>query len=462
VSGATSPLDALVRRLVALDDLSVVEPPQPVVVGCSGGGDSSALLALVRAAGLPAIAVHVDHGLRPGSEAEASTVAALARRFGARFRAERVVVPAGGDLEARARDARRAALERVRGEEMAAALLLGHTADDQAETVVLDLLRGGGLAALAGMPAHAGTLRRPLLELRRRDTVALCAHLGISPLHDPMNDDDAFRRVWVRRHVLPLLAATADRDVVGLLARQARLAADDRAALDEIARSRLASAGEPPDARTVAAAPVAIARRAVRRLIGPPWPAAADVERVLAVAAGRAPRAQLPGGRLVERAGGRLVVVTEPHSTPPEPVLLPVPGAVEMGAWRLEAWVDPAPPVAWPDGRTTCVVDADLVGKGLVVRSARPGDRLRPLGMTGSRKLADVLASIGVPARLRDRHPVVTRAAGADPAGEPVWVVGYRVDDRARVSRATRHFAWLRACSTWTDTESVDASREEA
>jgi tRNA(Ile)-lysidine synthase len=461
-SSLPASLDTLVARLVALDDLVQSEHPHPVLVGCSGGADSSALLALSRAAGLRAIAVHVDHGLRPGSASEASAVAALAERFGAGFRSERVVVPAGGDLEARARDVRRAALERVRREAGAVAVLLGHTADDQAETVVLNLLRGGGLAALAGMSARSATLRRPLLGLRRRDTVEVCARLGISPLHDPMNDDDAFRRIWVRRHVLPLLAASADRDVAGVLARQARLAADDRAALDEMARSRLAAAGEPPEAHAMAAAPVAIARRAVRLLVGPPWPAAADVDRVLDVAGGRARRAQLPAGRTVERVGGRLVVVTEPEQPAPEPVLLPVPGTVEIGAWRLEAWVDRAPPVGWPDGRATCVVDADHVGETLVVRTARPGDRLRPLGMSGTRKLADVLASIGVPASLRDRHPVVTRAVADDPAGEPVWVVGYRVDDRARVRRATRRFAWLRACNakndscsdTWCQTES--------
>ncbi len=170
-----------------LDDLT-----GPVLVACSGGPDSLALLVL--AAGrrrLDPTAVHVDHGLRPGSAAEARTVEAAAARLGAGFRAARVDVGPGGNLEARARDARYATLEAIRVELGATAVLVGHTEDDQAETVLLNLLRGSGRAGLGGMPERRGAIVRPLLRVRRSETLAICERVGLSPLHDPMNDDPA-------------------------------------------------------------------------------------------------------------------------------------------------------------------------------------------------------------------------------------------------------------------------------
>jgi tRNA(Ile)-lysidine synthase len=274
-------------------------PPagSPVTCAVSGGADSLALLVLAVHAGCVVTAVHVDHGLRPGSAGEAEVVRAAAERFGAGFRAERVTVAPGPNLEARARAARYAALP--------ADVLTGHTADDQAETVLLNLVRGAGLDGLAGMaPA-----RRPLRRLRRRETVALCHALGLDPVADPTNDDPAFRRNRVRRDLLPLLDAIADRDVVPVVARQADLARDDVALLDE-----LAAALDPTDARALAAAPTPLARRAVRawlRAAGPGGaeryaPDAAATERVLAVASGEAVACEVAGGWRVARRGGRL------------------------------------------------------------------------------------------------------------------------------------------------------------
>jgi tRNA(Ile)-lysidine synthase len=268
-----------------------------VACAVSGGADSLALLALAVEAGCRVTAVHVDHGLRAGSAGEAEVVRAAAARLGARFRAERVAVPPGPNLEARARAARYAALP--------PGALTGHTADDQAETVLLNLVRGAALDGLAGMdPA-----RRPLRRLRRSETRALCAALGLEPVADPSNDDPAFRRNRVRHELIPLLSAVAERDVVPVLARQADLARDDARVLDD-----LAAALDPADARALAAAPPALARRAVRawlRAAGPGGPEhhppdAAAVARVLAVAGGDAVACELAGGWRVARTGGRL------------------------------------------------------------------------------------------------------------------------------------------------------------
>ena len=262
----------------------------------SGGADSLALLVLAVAAGLRVTAVHVDHALRPESADEAAVVAAAAERFGAGFRAVRAPVEPGPNLEARAREARRAALPD--------GVMTGHTLDDQAETVLLNLLRGAGADGLAAMRAGP---TKPLLGVRRAETAALCAELGLQPVVDPTNADLALRRNAVRAQVLPLLDEVAGRDVAPLLARTAALLADDADVL-----TAGAAALDPTDAAALAAAPPAHARRAVRRwlsgVVGAYPPDAATVERVLAVARGEALGTEVGGRRQVRRTAGRLRV----------------------------------------------------------------------------------------------------------------------------------------------------------
>jgi tRNA(Ile)-lysidine synthase len=278
-----------------------------VTCAVSGGADSLALLVLAVEVGCQVTAVHVDHELRPESGDEAEVVRAAAERWGAAFEARRAAVPPGPNLEARARAARYAALPPD--------ALTGHTADDQAETVLLNLLRGAGLDGLAGMDPG----RRPLRRLRRHEARALCEALDLKPVEDPSNVDPAFRRNRVRHELLPLLDAIAERDVVPVLARQADLVRDDVAFLDDLVD---ATAVDPGDARALAAAPLPLARRVVRRWLrhaGPGGdehhpPDAATVERVLAVARGEAVACELPGGWRVARTRGRLRLDrVEPH-----------------------------------------------------------------------------------------------------------------------------------------------------
>ena len=279
----------------------------PVVVGCSGGADSVALLALACDALLEPVAVHVDHGLRPGSAHEADVVRAVATKLGATFMGTRVEVEPGGNLEARARDARRDALERARVRVGASAVLLAHTQDDQAETIVLNLLRGSAAAGLAGMAHHRDGFVRPLLGMRRAETHAICDALSLVAIDDPMNDDPSFRRVRVRRDVLPLLEEVAGRDLVPVLARQADILREESAFLDELAESAWPGTRGPHSADLGALPPV-LAQRAVRRWLGQPPPSRAEVSRVLDVARGVARATELAGGRVVRRTGGQLRV----------------------------------------------------------------------------------------------------------------------------------------------------------
>jgi tRNA(Ile)-lysidine synthase len=280
-------------------------PPPGAAVSCavSGGADSLALLVLAVDAGCRVTAVHVDHGLRPESAAEADVVAAAAQRFGACFRAQRVDVGVGPNQEARARAARYRALPPD--------VLTGHTADDQAETVLLNLLRGAGLDGLAGMRAGP---RRPLLALRRSETRALCDQLELAPVVDPSNASPAFRRNRIRHDLLPLLDAIAERDVAAVVTRQAGLLRDDADLLDALAATL-----DPTDARALAAAPVPLGRRAVRRWLAADAllpaaehhpPDAATVERVLRVARGDALACDVGAGRAVRRSGQRLAIIT--------------------------------------------------------------------------------------------------------------------------------------------------------
>jgi tRNA(Ile)-lysidine synthase len=290
-------------RVVGLDDVTA-----PVVVGCSGGPDSLTLLAVACERGLAPVAVHVDHGLRPTSTAEGGRVAAAAAVLGARVDLRTADVGAGPNLEARARDARYAALDDAADEHGSSVVLVGHTADDQAETVLLALLRGSGSAGLAGMPVRRGRIVRPLLRVRRAETEACCAALGLDPVRDPMNDDRAFRRAWIRHEVLPLLESGAARDLVPVLTRQADVLREESEYLDALAR-----AAWPPDARhapsaVLASLPVTLARRAVRAWLGAPPPSFDEVERVLAVARGEARATELAGGRRVRRSRGEMLL----------------------------------------------------------------------------------------------------------------------------------------------------------
>lgn len=275
----------------------------PVCLAVSGGPDSMALMVLARAAGLQGTVVHVDHGLREGSQGEAHVVGDEAARLGFSFESRQVTVAPGADLEARARRARYAALPD--------GVLTGHTMDDQAETVLLNVLRGAALDGLSAMRSRPDR-RRPLLWLRRYETEDVCLRAGITPICDPTNADPRFRRNRVRAEALPLLCDIAGRDLVPVLARQAALAGEDVDLLES-----MASDLDPRDVVALRAAPIPLARRALRRWLRSPSagggddlhpPSAAELARVMDVVEGRHTACELSGGRRVSRRAGRLTV----------------------------------------------------------------------------------------------------------------------------------------------------------
>jgi tRNA(Ile)-lysidine synthase len=313
-------------RLAVRRTLAELDPGARVMVACSGGADSLALLAAtVFEARRPAhtvIGVTVDHGLQPGSADHAAELVRRMSALGAEGQAVTVRVGTAGGPEAAARTARYGALDDAAAEHRADVVLLGHTRDDQAETVLLGLARGSGARSLAGMAPRQGLYRRPLLDLSREDTRAACAAEQLTPWDDPHNDDPAFTRVRVRREVLPVLERELGPGVTDALARTARLLRDDADALDDLAtrvRAAVLDASGTLDAERLSQEPAAVRRRVLRRTaLEAGCPAtelfAVHVEAMDALVTDWRGQVgvDLPGGRRAARQGGRISVGPSP------------------------------------------------------------------------------------------------------------------------------------------------------
>jgi tRNA(Ile)-lysidine synthase len=310
-----------------------------VLIACSGGADSVALAAAAAfeapRLGLRAGGVTVDHGLQKGSASRAATVAALLTGLGlAPVEVVAVDVSAHpGGPEAAARAARYGALDGVADRLHASTVLVGHTLDDQAETVLLGLARGSGIRSLAGIAAVSGSpvgargtdarYRRPLLGVERAVTKAACADLGLPVWDDPQNDDPSFARVRVRSEVLPVLEAALGPGVAAALARTAELSRDDADALDLWAARALgevADADGSLDVSALAALPPAVRRRVLRLAslragVTAGSLAAVHLQAIEALVTdwhGQG-SVSLPGGQSASRRYGKLYVGTDLH-----------------------------------------------------------------------------------------------------------------------------------------------------
>jgi tRNA(Ile)-lysidine synthase len=421
---------------------------ETVLTAVSGGADSTALLWLLHRLapewGLRLRALHVNHGLRPDSGRDAEAVRALGARLGVPVEVVAVAVPRRGSLEAAARAARYAALEAEAARIGADRIALGHTADDQAETVLMRMLEGTGVRGLAGIPAVRGRIIRPLLALRHHALVAALETAGLTWIEDPSNRDPKFARSRVRHEILPLLAAAWDADIVSTLNRVARGAREAVEALERVAAAELARSGKMQGQAvtlplpTLGALPRPVAAEVLRQAaarLGSRAPLRAwayrGLERVLRAPA---PRRPFRLGRLGIDVSGGLVRIARTSGPGLAPRLLPVPGFLPMpeAGLALETRLLPAAGYRVPRDPRRAAFDADGLPEPLTVRGRRRGDRFQPFGATGERRLKTLFIDAKVPRWERDHWPLV------EAGGAIVWVTGLRRSAVAPVTSATR------------------------
>ncbi len=443
---------------------------QRVLAAVSGGADSLCLLHLLHrlqpALGLTLAVATLDHGLRgEKSAADAAYVEQIGREWGLPVWRARIDVPALIDLhhlgvEEAARRARYTFLAGAAHEFGAAVIATGHHADDQAETILMHLIRGTGLAGLRGMqavtplsaqhllpggPPPAGlTLVRPLLGVSRADIEAYCAAHDLRPRIDSTNTDPALLRNRVRQELLPLLE-TYNPAIRQVLSRTGQLLSDDYTKLESLTRAALARLRHDQSPGFVAldqsafrvlepGLQRAVLRRVVQTLLGPAHDlgfTTLEAACRIASAGTTGQQATLPGG-IVLRVAHDSLQFTHPHAAPKAPPdwpLLPpgtqlpvsIPGGTALpgGNWRLHTcWLAADEDPAAFYGRPFTAVLALPPGAILALRTRRPGDRLAPLGMGGStQKIKDILIALRIPADVRDHLPLLTVN------DRPAWLV---------------------------------------
>jgi tRNA(Ile)-lysidine synthase len=447
-----------------------------VVVAVSGGPDSLCLLDCLRRLGYRLRVAHLDHCLRPGSWRDAEFVLRLAREWGLPAIVERAApgewARRGVSLEEAARQARYAFLVRAAREWGADAIATGHTADDQAETILMHILRGAGVHGLRGMlprtplaewaePAGAEgmVLIRPLLSTWRSQTEAHCRAAALRPRRDATNDDMAFLRNRLRHQLLPGLERYNPRVRQGLthtgevMRREAELLDGLLTAVEPLLVRGQRDGTLVVQRRAFAAQPIAVQRAMLARAAHRLAPSLRDfgfeaVElaraRIAQQRVGR--RTSLPGGlELIDEGNEVRLIVggaepaypAYPQLASAEPAAVQLPARIRLRNGALVISDELEPPAIIPSrgsgGLTKSAwLDRARLESELVIRPPLPGDRMQPLGMRGHRKLVDIFSSLHIPAGARRAWPVVT--SGED----VVWLAGLRIGHAARLTDGTR------------------------
>jgi tRNA(Ile)-lysidine synthase len=392
-------------------------PGEPLLVMLSGGADSVCLLDCAVTLGARVSALHVNYGLRPESDSDEQHCRALCATLGVPLAVEHVRLPDSGNLQAEARDRRYALAER----HATGCYATGHTASDQAETVLYRLAVSPGRRALLGMEPRRGRLVRPLLEATREDTRAHCVERGLQWVEDVSNADPRFARARVRKEVLPALRElnpAAERIIV----ETSRLLRDESDVLDAVVEDALKRLGKhSPQIEELRALQPGLARLVLRRMAelaaGGSFSLSRErADEILRLGErGGTAALDLGGGLRAVAEYGTLRFTRDPDAPPPAPAKLLVPGSTRFGDWEVSA--------ALGEGGEALLAAGPL-GVALTVRAWHEGDRMRPAGLGGSKTLQDLFTDRKVPRALRQRLPVVTTEEG-----EIVWVAGVAVGE---------------------------------
>ena len=410
----------------------LIRAGEPLLAMVSGGADSVCLLDAAVRLGARVSALHVDHGIRADSADDVSLCRRLCDAAGVPLLVERIelaATSAPGNLQAEARERRYELAERHAEGDYAT----GHTATDQADTVLYRLAVSPGRRALLGMPPRRGRLVRPLLGSTREETREYCRARGLEWRDDPSNEDIRFARARVRHEVLAALRElnpAAERTI----AETALLLRDEATVLDRATREAVERVGGPPlPLAALRELPSALARLALRRSLedaaGDSVPLSRrDADRILGLAPSGTKTVELPGGVRAVAEYGWLRFDRDVEAEAPAPVALVVPGSVRFGPWRVETQLGEVggPP---PDGDD--LLDAIALGDAPLVRARREGDRMRPAGLGGTKTLQDLFTDRKVPRAERGSWPVV------EAAGEIACVPGVAVGERFRARLAS-------------------------
>jgi tRNA(Ile)-lysidine synthase len=443
-----------------------------IIVAVSGGADSSALLLLLsplrseRDQHIDLVVGHFDHQLRSvrDTKADRAYVESLSSRLGVpvTFGAgdvRRRAKDCGESVEEAARNLRYAFLRSVAVDESASMVAVGHTADDQVETILHRIIRGTGIEGLAGMKprrdwpfGNGPQLIRPLLCISRRDTEAYCRAFQLQPREDATNQQFAATRNRIRKKVLPAIREI-NPEVGAALLRLGAIASEHLAHLDRSVADTWAMVVKSEEPESISfdrsgllSVDRAVAARSVQRAVyavGGADLSGWQITQIVDHLSGNSNTRwgiDLPDGVRVNIANRRLIV----HRT--EATVIQAPAEVELalpGQTRVRDWAigtefseGPEEPLNHPLAAT---IDADAIQGALVVRSRQPGDRLRPLGLRGTKKVQDILVDAKVPRAERDGVPIIVDNAGI------VWVTGHCIAERVAVTAATRRAIQLTA-----------------
>lgn len=440
---ALAPLIAAAERCL----VSRLGAGDGVLVAFSGGTDSTALLwtlaQLAPRHGWRLHAAHLDHRLDPDAPRRARRARQLADRLGVAMVSEHLddAPPPGRSVEDFARRRRYRFLARSAADLGLGAVATAHHADDQAETLVLRLLYGGGLPGLAGIRRRHGALIRPFLGLRRHQLAAAVRTLGLEPVADPTNADPAQPRARVRHHLLPRLERLASgSDLSAALARVATAAAGagERIGrmLDDLLDPRPARAGVAVDRRAFERLPEPLLPHAlgqIARHADAPYPAAASVrdELLRQLRQGRGVGCSAGHGWRFE-ADSRTLFLLRGESSPGDVTYtLRLPGAIDMPELGRRMRIERGEVAPWMfRGRSdrAGLSGALEAGRTVVVRNRRPGDRIRPLGSRRPRRLKELLIDYRVPRHERDLIPLLVID------GKIAWVPGVTIGEEFRIA----------------------------
>jgi tRNA(Ile)-lysidine synthase len=422
---------ALSSLAEAVDSSALVGEGESVLALTSGGADSAALAAgLVEAFGPSRVtALHLNYRLRADSDADEAVCRELCSRLAVELLVECPALPEEGNLQAAARDARYEAAERCRRERGIDLIATGHTRTDLAETVIYRLAASPGRRGLLGLRPRRGAVVRPMLGLSRERVRQLAVEADLPFRDDPSNEEPVFARNRIRNEVLPVLREIAPDAEANIAETQAELRAEGEA-LERLAARALAESGADAAGAisrdALGALDPAVRRVALRQL--------AEQAAGSSVPLGRARAAEIvslaaePEGGLIELGGGVEAHVEHGHvrfsvgiRPEPEEASLSVPGVCRFGTWEVRAELEEGiPPAESPD---VAVLDPTALEGPLTVRPWREGDRMRPLGLEGTKSLQDLFTDRKVPRGLRRALPVVTSE------GRIAWIAGVAVSE---------------------------------